>query len=143
MKIKVKKEMNLPELIQWAWKNPELTTGKRFYTENKDNENFIYFSWEDGRKCFTSYFMSADDTFEVEVEEEITEETVIPSVVVVRTQYFPNGSQSINVTKINNKSIKELVGSNPINSSFKYHEIYLMNGKGLGDLIWKDVELVE
>ncbi|HGO3644741.1 TPA: hypothetical protein ACK052_002784, partial [Staphylococcus aureus] len=26
MKIKVKKEMNLPELIQWAWKNPELTT---------------------------------------------------------------------------------------------------------------------
>ncbi|MDF4049218.1 hypothetical protein P3W74_13785, partial [Staphylococcus aureus] len=24
MKIKVKKEMNLPELIQWAWKNPEL-----------------------------------------------------------------------------------------------------------------------
>lgn len=43
MKIKVKKEMNLPELIQWAWKNPELTTGKRFCTENKDNENLFIF----------------------------------------------------------------------------------------------------
>lgn len=76
--------------------------------------------------------MSIDATSEVEVEEEITEETVIPSVVVIRTQYFPNGSESINVTKTNNKSIKELVGSNPDNSRFKYHEFYLMNGKGLG-----------
>ncbi|WP_065316851.1 hypothetical protein [Staphylococcus aureus] len=143
MKIKVKKEMNLPELIQWAWKNPELTTGKRFCTENKDNEKFIYFSWEDGRKCFTSYFITPEDTFVVEVEEEITEETIIPSVVVVRTQYFPNGSESINVTKTNNKSIKELVGSNPDNSRFKYHEFYLINGKGLGELIWKDGRLVE
>lgn len=88
-------------------------------------------------------FTSIDATFEVEVEEEITEETVIPSVVVIRTQYFPNGSESINVTKTNNKSIKELVGSNPDNSRFKYHEFYLMNGKGLGELIWKDGELVE
>lgn len=77
-------------------------------------------------------FTSIDATSEVEVEEEITEETVIPSVVVIRTQYFPNGSESINVTKTNNKSIKELVGSNPDNSRFKYHEFYLMNGKGLG-----------
>ncbi|HHW6831723.1 TPA: hypothetical protein ACU2WG_000500 [Staphylococcus aureus] len=88
-------------------------------------------------------FTSIDTFFVVEVEEEITEETVIPSVVVVRTQYFPNGSESINVTKTNNKSIKELVGSNPDNSRFKYHEFYLMNGKGLGELIWKDGRLVE
>ncbi|CRI11845.1 hypothetical protein [Staphylococcus aureus] len=142
MKIKVKKEMRLDELIKWAWENPELAKGKTLYTQDQSDEKYVYFSLYDGRKCVTRDFISDDDTFEVEVEEEITEETVIPSVVVVRTQYFPNGSQSINVTKINNKSIKELVGSNPINSSFKYHEIYLMNGKGLGDLIWKDVELV-
>ncbi|HEH7943164.1 hypothetical protein NYT49_11495 [Staphylococcus aureus] len=143
MKIKIKKEMRLDELIKWAWENPELAEGKTLYTQNQSDGNYVYFSLYGGRKCITRDFVSADDTFEVEVEEEITEKTVIPSVVVIRTQYFPNGSQSINVTKINNKSIKELVGSNPINSSFKYHEIYLMNGKGLGDLIWKDGELVE
>ncbi len=143
MKIKVKKEMRLDELIKWAWENPELVAGKRFHAEYKYDENYVFFPLYDGRKCLISDFISADDTFEVEVEEEITEETIIPSVVVVRTQYFPNGSESINVTKTNNKSIKELVESNPDNSRFKYHEFYLMNGKGLGELIWKDGRLVE
>ncbi|MDN8795926.1 hypothetical protein Q0M24_12920, partial [Staphylococcus aureus] len=30
MKIKIKKEMRLDELIKWAWENPELATGKVF-----------------------------------------------------------------------------------------------------------------
>lgn len=143
MKIKIKKEMRLDELIKWAWENPELATGKIFYTQVKSDSNYVYFSLYDGRNCVTRGFISTDDTFVVEVEEEVTEETIIPSVVVVRTQYFPNGSESINVTKTNNKSIKELVGSNPDNSRFKYHEFYLMNSKGLGELIWKDGRLVE
>ncbi|HDI1234704.1 TPA: hypothetical protein PKQ14_002423 [Staphylococcus aureus] len=141
MKIKIKKEMTLDELIKWARENPELSQGKRYYTTACINED-VYFK-KDANKFITLGFTSIDTFFVVEVEEEITEETVIPSVVVVRTQYFPNGSESINVTKTNNKSIKELVGSNPDNSRFKYHEFYLMNGKGLGELIWKDGRLVE
>ncbi|HGO3204134.1 TPA: hypothetical protein ACK0YQ_000103 [Staphylococcus aureus] len=141
MKIKVKKEMRLDELIKWARSNPELSKGKKIFTTG-NGDGIVRFQ-KDTNDCTPSVCVPLDALFVVEVEEEITEETVIPSVVVIRTQYFPNGSQSINVTKINNKSIKELVGSNPINSSFKYHEIYLMNGKGLGDLIWKDGELVE
>lgn len=130
MKIKVKKEMRLDELIKWARENPELSKGKNFMKQMKVLERYIF---KNTNKFFTiGGFTSIDATSEVEVEEEITEETVIPSVVVIRTQYFPNGSESINVTKTNNKSIKELVGSNPDNSRFKYHEFYLMNGKGLG-----------
>ncbi|HDF3248994.1 TPA: hypothetical protein PEF03_001959, partial [Staphylococcus aureus] len=34
MKIKVEKEVNLPELIQWAWDNPKLSGNKRFYPNN-------------------------------------------------------------------------------------------------------------
>lgn len=105
--------------------------GQKFY-ETDESVRAVYFQ-KNTNKFFTiGGFTSIDATSEVEVEEEITEETVIPSVVVIRTQYFPNGSESINVTKTNNKSIKELVGSNPDNSRFKYHEFYLMNGKGLG-----------
>ncbi|API78888.1 hypothetical protein A7971_04095 [Staphylococcus argenteus] len=141
MKIKVKKEMKLDELIKWARSNPGISNGKNFY-ETDESVKAVYFQ-KDTNKFFTiGGFTSIDATFEVEVEEEITEETVIPSVVVVRTQYFPNGNESINVTKTNNKSIKELVGSNPDNSRFKYHEFYLMNDKGLGELIWKDGRLV-
>ncbi|HDP2749225.1 TPA: hypothetical protein P6J53_001764 [Staphylococcus aureus] len=141
MKIKIKKEMTLDELIKWARENPELSQGKRYHATACINEA-VYFQ-KNANKFITLGFTSIDTFFVVEVEEEITEETVIPSVVVVRTQYFPNGSESINVTKTNNKSIKELVGSNPDNSRFKYHEFYLMNGKGLGELIWKDGRLVE
>ncbi|HAY2992988.1 hypothetical protein [Staphylococcus aureus] len=127
MKIKVKKEMSLPELIQWAWKNPELTTGKRFYTENKDNENFIYFSWEDGRKCSTSYFMSADDTFEVEVEEEITEETKFDCLVEL------NDIEGFEIYE--NDSIRELIDGTS-------RAFYILNDDLTMTLIWKDGELL-
>ncbi|HFN8834500.1 TPA: hypothetical protein ACHHFW_001835 [Staphylococcus aureus] len=141
MKIKVKKEIRLDELIKWARENPKLSRGKNFYTKDF-SDGYVRFHL-DTNKCLITGFVSLNEPFIVEVEEEVTEETIIPSVVVVRTQYFPNGSESINVTKTNNKSIKELVGSNPDNSRFKYHEFYLMNGKGLGELIWKDGRLVE
>ncbi|MFO8506124.1 hypothetical protein R6M65_13015, partial [Staphylococcus aureus] len=32
MKIKIKKEMRLDELIKWARSNPELSKGKNFFT---------------------------------------------------------------------------------------------------------------
>ncbi|EYP45178.1 TPA: hypothetical protein ACN3HF_002546 [Staphylococcus aureus] len=140
MKIKIKKEMRLDELIKWARENPKLSKGKIFPAKGFSN-GVVRFQ-RNTNTCSISSFISIDIPFVVEVEEEITEETVIPSIVVVRTQYFPNGSESINVTKTNNKSIKELVGSNPDNSRFKCHEFYLMNGKGLGELIWKDGKLL-
>ncbi|HBC4691263.1 TPA: hypothetical protein KES59_002071 [Staphylococcus aureus] len=135
MKIKIKKEMNLPEFIQWAWKNPELTTGKRFYTENKDNENFVYFSWEDGRKFVTSYFVSADDTFVVEVEEEINEETKFDRLFEV---YEVEGGvyESVLHTGI---SLNEHL-DNPLCPT---KALYILNDDLTMTLIWKDGELVE
>ncbi|MCS5351024.1 hypothetical protein [Staphylococcus aureus] len=141
MKIKVKKEMRLDELIKWELRNPALSQGKSFFTTG-DSDGVVHFQ-KDANECMTSVCVPLDAPFIVEYQEKVTEETILPSVVVVRTQYFPNGSESINVTKINNKSIKELIDSNPDNSRFKYHEFYLMNGKGLGELIWKDGRLVE
>ncbi|HDE3628009.1 TPA: hypothetical protein PIJ69_002674 [Staphylococcus aureus] len=134
MKIKVKKEMNLPELIQWAWKNPELTTGKRFCTENKDNEKFIYFSWEDGRKCFTSYFITPEDTFVVEVEEEITEDTVFDRLFEVY-EFLEGGYNS---TLYANASINERLND----TFFFVKAFYILNDDLTMTLIWKDEELV-
>ncbi|HIA7078058.1 TPA: hypothetical protein ACWR1E_000361 [Staphylococcus aureus] len=135
MKIKVKKEMNLPELIQWAWKNPELTTGKRFCTENKDNEKFIYFSWEDGRKCFTSYFITPEDTFVVEVEEEITGDTVFDRLFEVY-ELQEGAYMSALHTSI---SINERLE----NTFFPTKAFYILNDGLTMTLIWKDGRLVE
>lgn len=43
MKIKFKKEMTLDELIKWAWENPELVRGEKFYAQGKSNETYVYF----------------------------------------------------------------------------------------------------
>ncbi|HFH2454877.1 TPA: hypothetical protein ACGJNM_001756 [Staphylococcus aureus] len=135
MKIKFKKEVNLPELIQWAWEYPDLTKGKRFYTENQDNENFVYFSSEDGRKCLVSEFVSADDTFEVEFEKDITEETKVDRLFEVY-EFRERAYMSALHT---NTSIKERLE----NTFFPTKAFYILNDDLTMTLIWKDGRLVE
>ncbi|AKA61400.1 hypothetical protein BH792_gp150 [Staphylococcus phage Stau2] len=135
MKIKVKKEMTLAELMEWAWEYPDLTKGKRFYITNQDNENFVYFSSEDGRKCLVSEFISADDTFEVEVEEEITEDTKFDRLFKVY-EFRERAYMSALHT---NTSIKERLE----NATFPTKAFYILNDDMTMTLIWKDGELVE
>ncbi|BEU75261.1 hypothetical protein RNIID_0490 [Staphylococcus phage phiRNIID] len=135
MKIKTKKVMTLAELMEWAWEYPDLTKGKRFYTENQDNENFVYFSSEDGRKCLVSEFISADDTFEVEVEEEITEETKVDRLI----ELFEIQEGDYNSTLYENTSIKECLYGRCVPTK----AFYILNDDLTMTLIWKDGELVE
>ncbi len=135
MKIKTKKVMTLAELMEWAWEYPDLTKGKRIYTENQDNENFVYFSSEDGRKCLVSEFISADDTFEVEAEEEITEEAKVDRLFEV-CEFRERAYMSALHT---NTSIKERLK----NTSFPTKAFYVLNDDLTMTLIWKDGELVE
>ena len=69
MKIKRKVEMNLPQLIEWGWKNE---IEKRSFTSNggKVTANF-----EDMGRFVADNFISSDVTFTVEIEEKITEKT--------------------------------------------------------------------
>ncbi|HHV6154528.1 TPA: hypothetical protein ACULZ4_002731 [Staphylococcus aureus] len=128
MKIKVKKEMRLDELIKWAWENPELVAGKRFRAECKYDEYYVFFPLHDGRKCLISDFISADDTFAVEYEEEVTEETVIPKLV----KMYKDGKMSV----YNDYSIKRSLLYSP-------KAYYILNDDLTMTLIWKDGELVE
>ncbi len=68
MKIKTKKEMNLPELIEWGFKND--IKNAVYNSKNGLSANFSF----DG-KAVIGYAFSKDDTFTVEVEEKITEDT--------------------------------------------------------------------
>lgn len=134
MKIKTKKVMTLAELMEWAWEYPDLTKGKRFYTENQDNENFVYFSSEDGRKCLVSEFISADDTFEVEFEEDITEETKVDRLI----ELFEIQEGDYDSTLYENTSIKECLYGRCVRTK----AFYILNDDMPMTLIWKDGELV-
>ncbi|HDJ2905860.1 TPA: hypothetical protein PP434_002484 [Staphylococcus aureus] len=67
MKIKVKKEMSLPELIQWAWDNPKLSGNKRFYSNNIENNCCVIFD-VDSILCIVSGYVSINDKFTIQEE---------------------------------------------------------------------------
>ncbi|HHC9657347.1 hypothetical protein [Staphylococcus aureus] len=135
MKIKVKKEMRLDELIKWAWDRPELVAGKSLYSQEQSDEKYVYFSLYDGKKCATRDFISADDTFEVEVEEEVTKDTVFDrlfEVYEVPEEYYASVSHA-------NISINKRLDEN----YYPVKAFYILNDDLTLTLIWKDGELVE
>ena len=129
MKIKTKKEMNLPELIEWGWDNPEQIKGKYFKSNVKDvfgNYSIVQFSVDSFG--FKTDEIRRNDTFTVEVEEEITEDTVIPKLVTRNTSGVYNGWTSDCVKGFNLELIEA---------------IYILNDDLTLTLIWRDGKLVE
>lgn len=120
VKIKKKVEMTLPELIEWAWKNG--VKEKAFYS-NIDRGS-VYFDMV--QTVSIEYSIVVDETFIVEVEEEVTEETKIPEMLEI----FVNGGGVKRVEK----SINEL------KDDFS-KEFWLKDGDTM-TLIWNDGELV-
>lgn len=120
VKIKVEKKMNLLELIDWAWKNG--VKEKAFYS-NIDGGS-VYFDMVQTVSVENSIVKS--ETFTVEVEEEVTGETILPEVV----EFYVDGSG----TQYSQRSINELKDS-------LSKEFWLKDGNTM-TLIWKDGELV-
>ncbi len=82
--IKTKKEMNLPELIEWATEND--VRNKSFCSDRYCDE--VSF---DENKDMTCERITINETFTVEIEEEITEHTVLPKLVTRNTSGRYNG----------------------------------------------------
>lgn len=134
VKIKRKVKMTLPELIEWAWKNG--VKEKAFYS-NIDGGS-VYFDMV--QTVSVEHSIGKDETFNVEIEEEITEETKIPKFLVV----FLNMSISNYIERPaigEDESIKEILQGNE-NRSLIIEAIHLVNDDGTHTLIWTDGELV-
>lgn len=131
MKIKTKKEMNLLQLIEWAWENN--IENKTFVASEGGAVKFVY---KGGFK--TLMIVDSDETFKVEVEEEITEETVIP--MVLETWEYYNGS--LNAGLRYEYSIKGALDDNEF-KGITTHAFYMLNDDASMTLIWKDGKMVE
>lgn len=141
VKIKVKKELKPKGFLKHLLEQEETEVKLDGYTFNYNEEHYSF-----NPEIIANEVISYNPhscTFTVEIEEEITEETILSSIVVVRTQYFPNNGKTVNVEKINDVSINKIINIQPNNSSYKVHEIYLMNEVGIGELLWKDGAMVE
>lgn len=133
MKIKVKKEMRLDELIKWARENPDLSQGKIFFSTGF-SDGFVRFH-PNTNKCSTSSFIPIDIPFIVDIEKEVTEETKFDRLFEVY-EFRERAYMSALHT---NTSIKERLE----NTSFPTKAFYILNDDLTMTLIWKDGELVE
>ncbi|WP_053020407.1 hypothetical protein [Staphylococcus haemolyticus] len=123
-KIKHKVEMTLPELIEWAWENE--VSDKAFYS-NLDGGS-VYF--DKIQNLSIEYEIAINETFTVEVEEEITKKTEIPKLVSINRN-------NLNEVNINfNCSIGQFLDR----SDYNY---YILNDDGTMTLVWKDGAMVE
>ncbi|MCP1288310.1 hypothetical protein NK211_13070 [Mammaliicoccus sciuri] len=121
--------MNLTELIDWIWKNK--IKDKKFVSEYV---NSIVFVSKSG-KISTGYSIGKTDTFKVDIEEEITEDTKL-FLISRCIGEFGNVSYLYNRTTINRR-LDNLPGN------CKITHFYIENEDKELVLIWKNGELVE
>ena len=126
MKIKRKVQKNLPQLIEWL-----LESGYRNYTANSNMGNTVTLS-RYGAIQFSLGTFFPEETFTVEVEEEITEDTVIDNLIEIRKEGLLGG-----VRLYKNSSINKVENDKSV-------AYYIMNDDLEMTLVWKRKEgLVE
>lgn len=122
MKIRNKKQMNLPQLIEWL-----LNSKYSSYIAFSNMGNHVQLE-EYGALSFSNGKFYPEETFTVEVEEEITEDTEIS----ILAHYSVFGFK----TTKSNASINEEKDGNSI-------AFYIMNDDKTMTLIWKNGKLVD
>lgn len=129
-KIKHKVEMTLPELIEWAWENE--VSDKAFYS-NLDGGS-VYF--DKIQNLSIEHEIAINETFTVEIEKEIDEDTVLPMFIEI----FTGVDDEIFIDYHENENIKEVLEIN--SSRAKTKTFNLINNDGTMTLIWKDGAMV-
>ena len=132
MKIKTKKQLNLPQLIEWAWDNG--ITNKE-YICNEYKEKSVIFNLMGWAEFSDEFFYNPDDTFTVEEEIEITEDTELDLV-----ERFLGGMGSVCYTS-HTMSIKECLKRSPRDCITTH--FYIENDDRELVLIWRNGKLVE
>ncbi|MBJ8317512.1 hypothetical protein JGZ04_09190 [Staphylococcus pseudintermedius] len=131
MKIKLTKEFKLLELIEYIKKNE---IADKVFFDNKGKGKVVV---GDDRHLYMSD-LNLTDTFIVEVEEEITERTVIPFIVELYTNNHGVKEASMHL----DNTISNILSINKILMR-KNLIFYMLNDDATMTLIWKDGEMVE
>lgn len=137
VKIKRKVEMTLPELIEWGFKNE--IKNREFVCDQASYKSVI-FNLNGWSEFSGKYSYLPQDTFTVEVEEEITEETIIFRLLEVRNTIPSKKKEWLDLKLLKS----HLYGNHSISGVKNEHSVafYNLNDDMTTTLIWKDGELV-
>lgn len=132
--IKTKKEMNLPELIEWATSNDITNTFAKLNSQWPLKQGIRIHN--DGRlRLVEMEYLSKNNIFTVEVEEEITEDIKLDLI-----ERFIGGMGNVCYTS-HTMTIKECLKRTP--EACKTTHLYIENDERELVLIWRDGKLVE
>lgn len=127
MKIKRKVQKNLPQLIEWAWGNDD-ATGVRFQSDGFVTT--VYFG-KNGDVSVED--CSKKETFTVEVEEEITEDTVFNYLLLT----YKKDNDEIETHWYEDKCKKSVLSqSDRLMYVSEQLSITYFDDKGIPHLIW-------
>ena len=137
MKIKRKVEMNLPQLIEWL-----LKSGYRNYTANSNMGNIVTLS-RYGAIQFSHGIFFPEETFAVEVEEEITEDTVIPKMLTTFKKTYLKNDFGYQRVRIDEDFKIQLMLNKAEEHREKIETLHMVNDDGTHTLLWRDGRLIE
>lgn len=126
MKIKTKKQLNLPQLIEYIWDKD--IKNEYFRRLNRGLFKYVWVNEDSDIEFDDDIIFRKNDLFTVEVEEEITEDTVMPKLLLV----YESGDLHF----VESRSIKGL-------SKSCIEAIHILNDDLTMTLIWRDGKLVE
>ena len=128
VEIKTKKQLTLPQLIEWGFEND--ITNKE-YVCNEHKAKSVIFNLAGFAEFSDEFSYNLHDTFTVRTEGEITEDTVIPKMLVKFKNPDTYGrfkNDSINGFEIEEGNIEAF---------------YIINNDLTMTLIWRDGEIIE
>ena len=135
--IKRKVEMNLPQLIEWL-----LESGKSECIVISNMNNIVQLE-PYGVIRFSQEKFYPEDTFTVEVEEEITEDTVIPKLLTTFKKTYLKYDFGYQRVRIDEDFKIQLMLNKAEAHREKIETLHMVNDDGTHTLLWRDGRLVE
>lgn len=135
MKIKTKKQLNLPQLIEWALKNE--IKNKCYVSENHYVVTF------DKIGFLQNSTLPLDEVFTVEEEVEITEDTVISKLLTTFKKKCKTDNFVYQRVRIDENIPIQLMLDRAEFQSEKIDTFHLINDDGTHTLIWRDGKLIK
>lgn len=141
MKIKRKVQKNLPQLIEWAMDND---IKHRVFESNPNFDGVTYrLGFDKGGDLYFEESLAPTLLFTVEVEEELTEDTVIPKLLTTfETINVKNKVRYQRVRIDENYTIKLMLNITEVHRE-PVETLHIVNDDGTHTLIWRDGKLVE
>ena len=135
--IKRKVEMNLPQLIEWLWKS------KKSVYKVTSNMNGVVKLEPYGLITFSSGDFYPEETFTVEVEEIVTEETVIPKLLTTFKKTYLKYDFGYQRVRIDEDFKIQLMLNKAEEHREKIETLHMVNDDGTHTLLWRDGKLVD